>query len=90
MHIFPGKGGNLAAAQVLARDVAYELIPFSQRRSLHAQLAKALEDDVSADLVPPGIIAYHWTHACAGAEATQWRRAHHVSASYHHASLICS
>ena len=64
--------------QVLARDVAYELIPFSQRRSLHAQLAKALEDDISADLVPPSTVAYHWTHSCAGAEATHWRRALHV------------
>ena len=67
--------------QVLARDVAYELIPFSQRRSLHAQLARALEDDVSAGLVPPGIVAYHWTHSCAGAEATHWRRALHVCIS---------
>lgn len=64
--------------QVLARDVAYELIPFSQRRSLHAQLAKALEDDISADLVPPSTVAYHWTHSCASAEATHWRRALHV------------
>ena len=73
-----GQALRLSAVQVLARDVAYELIPFSQRRSLHAQLARALEDDVSAGLVPPGIVAYHWTHSCAGAEATHWRRALHV------------
>ena len=72
---------QLFTMQVLARDVAYELIPFSQRRSLHAQLARALEDDVSAGLVPPGIVAYHWTHSCAGAEATHWRRALHVCTS---------
>ncbi len=64
--------------QVLARDVAYELIPFSQRRSLHAKLAQALENDASADLVPPSTVAYHWTHSCAGAEAMHWRRALHV------------
>jgi predicted ATPase len=27
----------------LAKEVAYELIPFSQRRLLHAAMAKALE-----------------------------------------------
>jgi len=68
----------VSCVQVLARDVAYELIPFSQRRSLHVQLAKALESDVSIYQVPPSIVAYHWTHSCAGAEATHWRRALHV------------
>ena len=80
-HGASGQALRLCNAQVLARDVAYELIPFSQRRSLHAQLARALEDDVSAGLVPPGIVAYHWTHSCAGAEATHWRRALHVCSS---------
>lgn len=64
--------------QVLARDVAYELIPFSQRRSLHAKLAQALENDASSDLVPPSTVAYHWAHSCVGAEAVHWRRALHV------------
>ena len=68
--------------QVLARDVAYELIPFSQRRSLHAKLAQALENDASADLVPPSTVAYHWTHSCAGSEAMHWRRALHVRVPY--------
>ena len=75
---------------MLARDVAYELIPFSQRRSLHAQLAKALEDDISAYLMPPSTVAYHWTHSCAGAEATHWRRALHVRILQYSCSLSLS
>lgn len=61
--------------QVLARDVAYELIPYSQRRLLHALLARALEEDGRAGRVVASILAYHWTHSCAGVEATEWRRA---------------
>ncbi len=61
--------------QVLARDVAYELIPFSQRRLLHAELARALEEDGRTGAVPAAILAYHWTHSCTGIEASEWRRA---------------
>lgn len=61
--------------QVLARDVAYELIPFSQRRLLHAELARALEEDGRSGAVPAAILAYHWTHSCTGIEASEWRRA---------------
>ena len=63
---------------MLARDVAYELIPFSQRRSLHGKLAEALGSSAGPDLVPPSTVAYHWTQSCAGAEAGHWRRALHV------------
>lgn len=37
------EGGSLCGKQALAREVAYELIPFSQRRLLHATMAKAQE-----------------------------------------------
>ncbi|EIE21630.1 hypothetical protein COCSUDRAFT_56833 [Coccomyxa subellipsoidea C-169] len=67
--------GTWMMTQVLARDVAYELIPFSQRRALHADLARALEEDGRAGCVPATILAYHWTHSCAGVEAGEWRRA---------------
>ncbi|CAL8469391.1 g8932 [Coccomyxa elongata] len=67
--------GTWMITQVLARDVAYELIPFSQRRLLHAELARALEEDGRAGAVPAAILAYHWTHSCAGIEASEWRRA---------------
>lgn len=60
---------------MLARDVAYELIPFSQRRALHAELARALEEDGRAGCVPATILAYHWSHSCAGVEAGDWRSA---------------
>jgi hypothetical protein len=61
--------------QVLARDVAYELIPFSQRRSLHAKLAAVLEACRSGSApisgcvaVPPTTIGYHWQQSCATVE----------------------
>ena len=55
--------------QVHARDAAYELIPFQQRRALHAQLAQALEQGLKLDHVPPSALAYHWSQACRGVEA---------------------
>ncbi len=36
-------GGVVASAQVLARDVVYELIPVGQRRDWHARHAFAME-----------------------------------------------
>ena len=47
---------------MVARDVAYELIPFMQRRQLHAKLAEVLGKDGST--VPPTIVAYHWAQSC--------------------------
>jgi hypothetical protein len=72
---FVSLGKGSLARQVLARDVAYELIPFSQRRALHAELARTLEEDGRSGCVPATILAYHWTHSCAGVEAGEWRRA---------------
>ena len=68
---------------MLERDVAYELIPFSQRRSMHAKLAAALEDVRRAaaaaaegpPAVPATAIAYHWQQSCASVEVAEWRRA---------------
>ena len=50
------------SVQVVARDVAYELIPFMQRRHLHAKLAEALAK--SGDTVPAATVAYHWAQSC--------------------------
>ena len=65
---------------MLARDVAYELIPFFQRRALHAKLAEALEGLRSGaggedPPVAASTIAYHWQQSCATAEVAEWRRA---------------
>lgn len=52
---------------MVERDVVYEMLPFTQRRQLHARLAQTLEakaaEDSSANLVT---IAQHWTAACEG------------------------
>ena len=65
---------------MLARDVAYELIPFFQRRALHAKLAEALEGLRSGaggegPPVAASTIAYHWQQSCATSEVAEWRRA---------------
>ena len=49
--------------QVLARDVAYDLIPFMQRRNLHARLAEVLSAALPISPVPATTIAYHWAHS---------------------------
>ncbi|MCJ1422964.1 Adenylate cyclase type 10 [Sticta canariensis] len=62
----------MRALQVLARDVAYELIPTMQRRTMHARLAQVLETQVSgkmARLIPPSMIAYHYAQSCRAGSA---------------------
>lgn len=73
-----GPEGSSAQAptllQVLAQDVANQLIPFSQRRNLHAKLAEAFEASHAVPPVPPAIIAYHWSESCRGSEDAEWKR----------------
>lgn len=52
------------AVQVVCRDVAYDLIPVMQRRSLHAKLAEVLAAAPATSAVPPATVAYHWAQAC--------------------------
>ena len=50
--------------QVVARDVAYDLIPFMQRCNLHARLAEVLSEAQPHSGVPATTVAYHWAHSC--------------------------
>ena len=58
---------------MLARDVAYDLIPFAQRRGLHARLAEALETTLPR--ASPTTIAFHYSKSCHAVEAAEWKRA---------------
>ena len=78
--------------------MAYELIPFSQRRRLHAAAAEAQEGARTASsagaiaAAPPAAnIAYHWQHACETVEVTEWRRALKVESPWNqcHQLLWC-
>ena len=44
--------------------MAYDLIPFMQRRNLHARLAEVLSEAPSHSGVPATTVAYHWAHSC--------------------------
>lgn len=79
-----GRGEDVALCyfrlQALAREVAYELIPFSQRRRLHAAVAEAQEaalrrGDTGPQAPTAANIAYNYSAACATVEVTEWRRA---------------
>lgn len=59
--------------QVLARDVAYDLIPFAQRRGLHARLAEALETTLPR--ASATTIAFHFSKSCHAVEGSEWKRA---------------
>lgn len=59
--------------QVLARDVAYDLIPFAQRRGLHARLAEALENTLPR--AAAATIAFHYSKSCHSVEGSEWKRA---------------
>ncbi|MGI8550252.1 MAG: AAA family ATPase [Dehalococcoidia bacterium] len=49
---------------VLIQEVAYNLLPFAQRRQLHRSVAHWLEHRYAADLSPHyGLLAHHWTRA---------------------------
>jgi len=55
----------------IARQVAYDLMLFSQRRSLHRRLAEWYETAVP-DLVPLyGVLAHHWRTAADGPQRTE-------------------
>lgn len=80
------------SAQALAREVAYELIPFSQRRRLHAAVAESQETalrrgDTGPQAPTAANIAYNYSAACATVELTEWRHAllvrHRVTTQEH-------
>jgi predicted ATPase len=59
----------------VARDTIYDMIPFNQRRLLHARLAEALENAAPASFsFPRSHIAYHWTKSCVSVEAVEVER----------------
>ena len=58
---------------MLARDVAYDLIPFAQRRGLHARLAEALESTLPR--AAAATIAFHYSKSCHSVEGSEWKRA---------------
>ncbi len=53
--------------------MAYDLIPFAQRRGLHARLAEALE--TSLPRASATTIAFHYSKSCHAVEAAEWKRA---------------
>lgn len=57
-----------------AQEVAYNVIPFNQRRLLHGRLAQALEDDRLSITAPLPHIAHHWTESCANVEVVESSR----------------
>lgn len=65
------KQGWAPLLQVLARDVAYDLIPFAQRRGLHARLAEALETCLPR--AAPATIAFHYSKSCLSVEGSDWK-----------------
>src|SRR6185436_4407376 len=67
-------------AHALVRNVAYELMLFEQRRTLHREIARRLESPAFAELAAgPALLCHHWsaaddderTLACADLAATQ-------------------
>lgn len=90
MQQVPDEPSTWQFCQPLARDVVYDLIPVAQRREWHARLARAMEryeprsdsdaegeyggSEAVARHLPPATIAFHWSQACEGVEASQWRR----------------
>lgn len=58
----------------VAQEVVYGMIPYNQRRLLHARLATALEKSSEQTFVPNSHIAYHWSKSCTGVELVEPRR----------------
>lgn len=57
-----------------AQEVAYNIIPYNQRRLLHGRLAQALEQERCAITAPLPLVAYHWTESCANVEIVEASR----------------
>ena len=59
-----GSASRYAFRHALIHETTYNLLPFAQRRALHAAAAEHLETANAADLTPhSGRLAYHWSHA---------------------------
>ena len=59
-----------AFQHVIIREVAYNLLPFQQRRMLHGAIAAWLEQTYGQDLAPfYPLLAYHWQQAIGGPAA---------------------
>ena len=54
--------------------MAYELLPYSMRRDLHAKLAQAYEESKGSQKVAPSRIAFHYNRSCATVEVAEWHR----------------
>ncbi len=61
---------TFAFRHALTRDVAYSLLPATQRRLLHREVAAWLESRYASDLSPYlGLLAHHWERAGEHAKA---------------------
>lgn len=59
---------------MLGKDVAYELLPYSTRRDLHARLAQAYEESKGSQRVALSRIAFHYSRSCNTVEVAEWHR----------------
>ncbi len=75
--------------QVLGKDVAYELLPYSTRRDLHAKLAQAYEESKGSQKVAPSRIAFHYSRSCNTVEVAEWHRTVKVSIEFQHHLHAC-
>ncbi|MEM1333619.1 MAG: adenylate/guanylate cyclase domain-containing protein, partial [Actinomycetota bacterium] len=66
--------GVWAFDQALYRDVAYEGLPFEERRRLHAEVADLIERDADVDVLPHAAeLSWHWSHT--GEAIKSWKLA---------------
>ena len=84
-----GEDSTWSWHSTVARDIVYEVIPFNQRRLLHARLAEALENRPvlhQSVVVPRSHIAYHWTKSCSNVETVEWKNTARAVASWRQAA----
>jgi len=58
-----GAEGSYAFHHAILRDVAYDLMTFSQRRRVHLVVAEWYERHVPPEEQQPGVLAHHWSRA---------------------------
>ncbi len=64
VHHSPAEGDTYRFKHAITRDVAYELLPYAQRRSLHQAAARWYEESHAGDLAPVhAVLAHHWSRA---------------------------
>ncbi len=98
--IQPGNDRQFEFVHAMYRDVAYEGLPFRQRRRLHGAVGEYLEANSRDHVAPAGLLSLHfsealnhpkaWAYSCAAGDAARQSFANSEAAAFYRRALAAS